>query len=907
MGRVHCFLDSSRNLDPHGACTGISTLLYQEDMAPFATQYGLQQDNIRVEQILNTPISQPSCSLKSAQVTSDLQDHLDSHQTEEHPPKLPFAQLRKSKRVQEKSGQLHLPLHNITIVASASSTKRNPPRKFKLFRLDLRPHFNFINHHTIPSQSSRKRGELQSHPQLNNYSNIPSRRSARPKNPVPDDPELHFNANTTSSPIKPSYTSRKRGSPNRFGKVDPDRELCPKNTKHLSIPSDASRKRKRPMKSGEIYLEHQMCLKPPPAASRKIQTSGSTHVHLGFPVRSKTSHKGGSRQRKNLASIVYHKQKSHQGGPGSIQFSVGKKEANCHSAAKKRKSNEKLIMSTGVSSQALGFEEGNRGRNSRHPSVVLSREKKQSSNKKMSKDSRSPISGKGKDLKFIEENETSSGSTLLQGNARKEGNCIRSSCFYVQNERKLSYVVANQKSQAGKTKLKLNKSSSFRAKRKGDEVNQSSDKKDLASKVQVIKNSKSLANRKLFVRPIEDECYPSLPKKIIARTKRHLVAMQRDIRTSERAGVETRSISVRCKEVPNTRQDDTNIATHCRGSQRFPYFGKDICLKDMVSHSRKRRKRRRHYTCEKRDTVCPICQLGGELILCDHCPSAYHLNCINLKDVPDGKWFCPSCRCGECGTRDSDNDLQPFTSICYQCSLQYHMRCLSKRGAPSAGDYASKIFCSQKCFQIFQHLSQLLGKSNPTFVEGLSWCIVRSPKTGWSPCGTSKLNNNGELSQALKIMHECFETYIEPHTNRDLVRDIIFNRVSKLKRLDFRGFYMMILRKGDDYVSAATVRILGEKVAEMPLIATGFRYRRQGMCRLLVDELEKMLSQLGVERLLLPAIAQLKETWKQNFGFTEVCPQHKLDLLGYPILVLQGTTLCQKILTTKTEIMGNGR
>jgi len=37
-------------------------------------------------------------------------------------------------------------------------------------------------------------------------------------------------------------------------------------------------------------------------------------------------------------------------------------------------------------------------------------------------------------------------------------------------------------------------------------------------------------------------------------------------------------------------------------------------------------------------------------------------------------------------------------------------------------------------------------------------------------------------------------------------------------------------------------RIHGQKVAEMPLIATRFKYRRKGMCRLLVSELEKVLS-----------------------------------------------------------------
>ena len=42
---------------------------------------------------------------------------------------------------------------------------------------------------------------------------------------------------------------------------------------------------------------------------------------------------------------------------------------------------------------------------------------------------------------------------------------------------------------------------------------------------------------------------------------------------------------------------------------------------------------------------CEVCQQGGEIILCDTCPRAYHLVCLDpeLEAAPEGKWSCPHC------------------------------------------------------------------------------------------------------------------------------------------------------------------------------------------------------------------------------------------------------------------------
>ncbi|KAH9625856.1 hypothetical protein KSS87_009965, partial [Heliosperma pusillum] len=266
-------------------------------------------------------------------------------------------------------------------------------------------------------------------------------------------------------------------------------------------------------------------------------------------------------------------------------------------------------------------------------------------------------------------------------------------------------------------------------------------------------------------------------------------------------------------------------------------------------------------------------------------------------EITIGELLCPSCSCGLCGLKDYASDDQLFSDVCYQCSHQYHFACLEQAGVSVSEDIR---FCSKSCFEICARLHQLLRISNPTSVEGLSWSVTRSRRNDCNVYN-ERVHPIIQVSQVLNVFHECFQPIIEPHTGRDLVADIVYNSGSKFRRLDFHGFYVMALVNGDEVVCAATIRIHGQKVAEMPLIATPFKYRRQGMCRLLLHELEKMLVELGVERLVLPGIATLSETWVSTFGFMEMPDYVRRELLGYPFVLFQGTTLFQKILSRSFE------
>eukprot|EP00213_Chloropicon_mariensis_P004004 CAMPEP_0197483228 /NCGR_PEP_ID=MMETSP1309-20131121/56778_1 /TAXON_ID=464262 /ORGANISM="Genus nov. species nov., Strain RCC998" /LENGTH=264 /DNA_ID=CAMNT_0043025821 /DNA_START=124 /DNA_END=916 /DNA_ORIENTATION=- len=51
---------------------------------------------------------------------------------------------------------------------------------------------------------------------------------------------------------------------------------------------------------------------------------------------------------------------------------------------------------------------------------------------------------------------------------------------------------------------------------------------------------------------------------------------------------------------------------------------------------------------DNNDDECYLCRDGGQLILCDMCPKAYHLHCLGIETIPEGDWKCPAC-CGEDG------------------------------------------------------------------------------------------------------------------------------------------------------------------------------------------------------------------------------------------------------------------
>ncbi|KAF8050824.1 hypothetical protein N665_1868s0009 [Sinapis alba] len=288
--------------------------------------------------------------------------------------------------------------------------------------------------------------------------------------------------------------------------------------------------------------------------------------------------------------------------------------------------------------------------------------------------------------------------------------------------------------------------------------------------------------------------------------------------------------------------------------------------------------------------VCSVCHFGGDLILCDGCPSSFHHTCIGLSILPEEElWFCPCCCCGICESMETVGNSKMMT--CEQCQRKFHLKCSEEESCL----VSCRWFCSKKCSGVFSALQSLLGRKIPVGEEGLVWSLTRAPNDDerYDDAQMSKLDS------AVKILHLGFEPTKDPFSGRDLVEELVFR-----KEADGAGywFYTVLIERGNEPVTVAVLRVHRD-VAEIPLVATLSKYRRSGMCRVLMDELEKQMSRMGVLRLVLPAATEVVTTWSQGFGFSVMESRERLECVKHGMLDFVGTVMCHKFLRGR-EVSG---
>ncbi|CAH8346204.1 unnamed protein product [Eruca vesicaria subsp. sativa] len=281
--------------------------------------------------------------------------------------------------------------------------------------------------------------------------------------------------------------------------------------------------------------------------------------------------------------------------------------------------------------------------------------------------------------------------------------------------------------------------------------------------------------------------------------------------------------------------------------------------------------------------VCCVCHLrgGGDLLRCNGCPSAFHYDCSGLSWIAldEQEWFfCPCCCCKICNQRRTPGGSALLT--CEQCSRRWHRNCLE----PPQSFIYFPWFCSAQCRRVFSALEKLQGTKIEVGEEdeGLVWCLMRAP------------------NDAVEMLRKSFKATPERFSGRDLVEELMFSRDSDGVG---RRFYTVSVERNSELITVGAVRV-GKDVAEIPLVATLTTESddsKSEMCRVVMDELEKRLSEMGVCRLVLPALAEDVNTWTRLFGFSVMESSERLELLKHGLFDFLGTVMCQKFLKGREE------
>ncbi|XBI05639.1 hypothetical protein VPH35_133785 [Triticum aestivum] len=372
---------------------------------------------------------------------------------------------------------------------------------------------------------------------------------------------------------------------------------------------------------------------------------------------------------------------------------------------------------------------------------------------------------------------------------------------------------------------------------------------------------------------------------------------------------------------------------------------------------------------KQNDDLCTICSDGGELLLCDSCPRAFHRECVGLSSVPKGAWCCRYCEnrqqregylaynnnaiaagrvdgvdsigqifmrsiriatapqgafggCALC--KQHDFGKRKFSErtvlLCDQCGREYHVGCLKEHNmADLTALPEGAWFCSTVCVEICEALKDLVSRgAEPVPAVDADLIKKKRAEKGLNDDGDldvrwrvlrdkSSEDSKLVLSKAVGIFHESFDPIIQAGTGRDLIPAMVYGR--SVRDQDYTGMYCAVLTVGKTVVSAGLFRVMGNVAAELPLVATSRDNQGLGYFQALFACIERVLSSLKVKHFVLPAAEEAVLIWTQRFGFGKITQDKLLEYLkgGRPTVFHGTSTLHKPIPVAEAEAEADAR
>ncbi|KMT06448.1 hypothetical protein BVRB_7g161170 [Beta vulgaris subsp. vulgaris] len=357
------------------------------------------------------------------------------------------------------------------------------------------------------------------------------------------------------------------------------------------------------------------------------------------------------------------------------------------------------------------------------------------------------------------------------------------------------------------------------------------------------------------------------------------------------------------------------------------------------------------------DDLCSICADGGNLLLCDGCPRAFHKVCASLPSIPQGKWYCKYCEnmferekfvshnanalaagrvsgvdpieqitkrsirivnnlasevsaCILCREYDfCKSGFGPRTIIlCDQCEKEYHVGCLKDHSMADLTELPDgKWFCSSDCGKIDASLQNLLVRGVENLPESLVDTIRKKNMQIGSDSETgldvswrllsgkiASPETRPLLSQAVAIFHESFSPIIDVVSGHDLIPAMVYGR--NVGGQEYGGMYCAVLTVNSVVVSAGIFRIFGPEIAELPLVATSSGNHGKGYFQTLFVCIERLLAFLKIKTIVLPAAEEAGSIWTDRFGFEKMTLEELRELKRnfWSIVRFQGTSMLHK-------------